>query len=578
MGGDVRERVAAAWTRGSVRAALASAAAVAAAFAYWLPAFFDPRATGFGDWQYFHHMWEVAWVAMVRYGEVALFDPYQCGGVPLWSDPQAQTYGPWFLLALLFGSTVALKIGVVLHTAIGLMGSYRLARDDHGFTHAAATLAAVVFCGSGFFAWHVAGGHSAFLPFYFAPLIAWSMRRAFTDLRHVVVVAGLMALTVHEGGVYPLPYLGLLLGLESLADRGLRELPRAVAILALTVVLMGLLGAMRFIPIAVELGRHPRPTVIDDHLGLDELAMVLTIREHGWQVPGHPYVWPEYWAFVGIAAVALGALGYHLAMRHGKMRIVLGTLGFGLLAMGNLGEFAPWTLLHELPVYESLRVPSRFVVMFVLYLGLAAAFTLDRLATGLASWPKTAAALSWVIVAGITTDIVVATRPIVNQWTNPALAPLEPHPAFQQSPVDTHNRSFASLPRLGVGSIGCYVVLDYRVAPGLRVGAVPQARVARGTGDVTVAARTTNTVTLDVRADTQAVVALNQNFAPDFVSDVGAVEDLDGLLAIAVPEGRHRVHVRYAPSSLRSAIGPFAAGIVLSAVIWRRARRRERPA
>lgn len=559
----------------ATRRVLAGLAALLVALGYWSPAFLDPQATGFGDWQYFHHMWEVAWVAWARYGEVALFDPFQCGGVPLWGDPQAQTYGPWFLLALSVGSTLALKIGVVLHTAVGLVGTFLFARDEHRLSTTASLLASVVFCGSGFFAWHIAGGHSAFLPFYFAPLLAWSLRRAFTDLRYVVMVASLVALTLHEGGVYPLPYFALMLVVETFGDRSARDLPRAVAVLAASAVLSVLLGAFRVFAVAIELLRHPRPTMIDDHLGLDDLAMMLTAREHDWGVPGHPYVWPEYCAYVGVVVVVLGAVGYHLAARRGHARIVAGTLLFGLLAMGNLGEYAPWALLHELPVFGSLRVPSRFVVLFILYLGVAAALALDAIADRL---PKRAAIATFVpivVLLGVTVDITASTRPIVNRWTNPALVPLDRAAVFEQRSAAVHAGSFASLPRLGVGSLGCYVVLDYAVAPGLRVGPGHDVWFSRGAGEARVVHRTVNTIELDVRSDARAAVVLNQNYSPDYITSIGRLEDGGGMLQLAVPAGHHRVRIRYQPKSLRLAVGPFAIGLVLAAFVLRS--RRFRP-
>lgn len=545
------------------------AAALALSLGYWLPAFFDPQATGFGDWQYFHHMWEVAWVAWVRYGEIALYDPFQCGGVPLWGDPQAQTYGPWFLLALALGTTLALKIGVVLHTAAGFVGTYLFARDEHRLSPTASTLASIVFCGSGFFAWHIAGGHSAFLPFYFAPLLAWSLRRAFTDPRHVVLVAGLVALTLHEGGVYPMPYFVLLLLLETFVDRSVRDLPRAVLVLVASGLLSMLLGAFRLIAVAIELRRHPRPTVIDDHLGLDDLATMLTAREHEWGVPGHPYVWPEYCAYVGIAVVLLGAVGYHVAVRRGRTRLAVGTLLFGLLAMGNLGAYAPWVLLHEVPIFGSLRVPSRFVVLFLLYFGLVAALALDAIAARLPKRAALATILPALAVLGIAADITVSTRPIVNRWTNPHLAPLERNAVFEQRPHHVHATSFASLPRLGVGSLGCYVVLDYAVAPGLRIGPGHDAWLTSGRGEAHVVGRTVNTIELAVRADEPVTVLLNQNYSPDYVANYGRIEDANGMLQVALPRGQHRVRLRYRPESLRMAVAPFVFGLLLSVAVLR---------
>ena len=57
----------------------------------------------------------------------------------------------------------------------------------------------------GFFAEHIGGGHLSFTPFLYLPLILWAFRRGLRDVRYGVVVAGLFAVTVLEGGTYPAP-------------------------------------------------------------------------------------------------------------------------------------------------------------------------------------------------------------------------------------------------------------------------------------------------------------------------------------------------------------------------------------
>src|SRR3954468_9808582 len=58
----------------------------------WYPAFSDVRATGFGDWQMIHHNWEAAYIAITRFGEWPLWDPFHCGGVSILGNPESQVY------------------------------------------------------------------------------------------------------------------------------------------------------------------------------------------------------------------------------------------------------------------------------------------------------------------------------------------------------------------------------------------------------------------------------------------------------------------------------------------------------
>ena len=72
----------------------------AAAAVLWEPAFRAPAATGIADWPCFLHMWEAGRVAVTRFGEWPLWDPFHCGGVTLFRIPQSRVYGPLFPLAL----------------------------------------------------------------------------------------------------------------------------------------------------------------------------------------------------------------------------------------------------------------------------------------------------------------------------------------------------------------------------------------------------------------------------------------------------------------------------------------------
>jgi hypothetical protein len=146
--------------------------------ANWFPLFRKLDATGISDWVYFQHMWEAARVALIRYGEPLLWNPFQCGGVTMWGNPQNQTYAPWFLLSLPLGTTLGLKLFVWSHALVGLVGMYVLGRREYGLTAAPAGLAAVAWSCSGAVAWDGRDGHATFFGFLLTPWILLAWRRA----------------------------------------------------------------------------------------------------------------------------------------------------------------------------------------------------------------------------------------------------------------------------------------------------------------------------------------------------------------------------------------------------------------
>src|SRR5690349_1415601 len=119
--------------------------AVVVGLAMWAPALRHWRRTGFGDWQQFTHWWAVGIVSIRRWGEWPLWDPHHCGGITQWGQPQAQNFGPlYLLLALGFGTAVGQKLFLVVHTVIGWLGAYRFARRDALLLPVGAFLAATI--------------------------------------------------------------------------------------------------------------------------------------------------------------------------------------------------------------------------------------------------------------------------------------------------------------------------------------------------------------------------------------------------------------------------------------------------
>lgn len=549
------------------RAALLSAAALAAACGFWAPALTRWERTGYGDWQQFLHQWEAVRTGMLRYGELALWNPWHCGGTLLFEDPQAQGYSPLFwLLALPLGSNGGTKVFLVLHCAFGFAGMFLACRRLLGSSVTAACTGALVFGASGFFAWHGSGGHSAFLPFYFTPWLLLAWRQASRSLNAALAVAVLMAWTLWEGGVYPFPFFCLLLAFDGLAQLLAPDATTSrtglVRAGALVIALMTLLGAWRLLPIVGTMTRYPRPTAGDDALTLSELADMLLAREHDYRF-GHEYVWAEYGAFIGVLALSLAALGLAVAWRK-RSWVLAGAVFFGAMTLGNVSPLHPWALLHHLPFFDSLRVPSRFAVLLTFYLAFAAALGSDRILTLLrprAGWATRV--LAWLVPLALTAEMLTAHAPTLDRWTNPPLEDLPDTGGYRvTSMVEYHG--FASFPARGVSTRGCYTGMSYAAAPGLRVGRVAQASAAPGSARVV--GRTANHIALAVDdAGSDGALLLNQTWARGWVSSAGQVRaGRDGRIRVeGLPEGAHDVVLRYVPESLAPAAATSLFGLVV---------------
>jgi len=552
------------------------------AFGYWWPAFANLTATGFGDWQMVHHNWEVGRVAVERYHEWPVFDPYHCGGVSILGNPESQIFSPLFPLSFVVGTTIATKIFLVVHTAIALLGMLAYARRILGASWQASLLAAVVFAGSGFFAWHCAGGHATFASFAFLPLLHLWLREGEKRTAPVIAAGSLLAVAIAEGGTYPYPYMLISLGLASLVRlvespaEGIRSL-RALA--TSTLISVGF-AAFRLVPIAATLTRVPRTIGSVDRTPLAELAMMLTARDHEWHVPGHEFVWPEYATYVGIPVLVLVGIGIARAGSRRTRALVVAhvVLGFAvaLLIAGNASDMYPWPLMRRLPVFDSLRVPSRFLVVLTFHLGVLAAIGLDaidprrfargRLALGI---------LASLVVIGVATDIVIVTRPIVNRWDRPPIdeSLVAEERFYRNVPYDA---VYASLPARNESTTACYVGgMNWPVSPSLRVGRVPFARSNDADAVLELVRETAASHRIRYRSTRPVRVVLNQNFDPAFRSTLGSVVEQDGLLAVDLPAGSRTFDVAYDARDGLVGLGVSLAsviGVVLSVRAVRTAR------
>lgn len=562
------------------------------AFVFWAPAFHHLEASGFGDWQWFHHMWEAGRIAIERWHEVPLFDPHHCGGVPLWGNPQSQVFAPTYLMFVLpFGTTIGHKLFVVFHAAVGIAGTYLYARRELRLAEIASVFAAVVFTTSGFFTWHGAGGHATFLAFYYGPFLMLAWRRSARDYRYAAVVALIMSLVVFEGGHYPFPYFIVWMTFDlavRLLVKGHGRL-RAIGNALLAGVLTGLVSAMRIVPILLAVLAHPHPVPDSDSLTLDEILFILTRRDQSqWTYTGHQWVWPEYGAYVGYAALGLAAIGLVvLALETARLRpprprielavLVLGAILFTAMAQGNAGPHHPWPLLQELPFYRSIHVPSRWRVMILWHVAILGAFTIDAIERSTRGidlrrpWQRVAAALPIVLLVGVTADVWSVSWTVLDRWNGPAIGEAAPEPHFHLVAGGNYFGDYANYPSENVGTRECYDPIPWDVSTALWLGDAPFARVATlAEGQVLDSGRTSNTLWAEVDLQTPARVIFDQNYFADFVSDRGTVVDDMGRTAVDLPAGRQRVTLRYAPRDLPYVVATTMVGLLLALLVLRR--------
>jgi len=575
-------------------AALVAFATLVAVY-HWWPQIDSLPYTAELDGRYALQQLEIAKAAIRQYHEIALFNPYDCRGIPMWDHPESLTASPVVLLTTRLSSPETLVVWNVFHSAAGFLGMWFLARKELELDPMPSMVAACMWATSVAHTSQYAGAHSTLSPFLLAPWMLWLWRRAEADLRMAIALGAVIAFMVYEGATYPLPYCTLVVALETLTRVWP---PRRLARVALAGVVTGVVGiglsAARLFPLLVQLRSKQRPGMdldVDKIDTLYTLDRMFLFREAKWstRLPEQQYVFGEYIAYVGWLALGLALVGFVLSLR-GRHRWFAGLAIVTLLLMlGHFAKWAPWTLLHKHAFpFKSMRVPSRFRLVFHLFLCGWVALAVQEvprvfrsvarrqqhLSDGLRVALVAAALLAVGDAMGLGKGIIAA----MHQAAGPRQ--VDRAPRFHYS---AGLSEIIDMPRQNEAWLGCrsYEWPSHQGAP-VWTGDVAQVKPLQdGTATVSAIRRTVNTFRFHVEAPGPARVLLNSAHADGFRTSVGTVVEHEELLALDLPPGRHDVVVRYWPKgmtigiwlSVATALAVLAGFAVGGLRRWRQTRR-----
>jgi hypothetical protein len=545
---------------------------LALAFVTLAPIFRHPTwFAGQYDWRYFLSWIDVGRRSVSWWHQVPLWNPYGCGGEVLLANPQSQVASPTFLLALVFGTAVGTKLGLVVYYACAFDGMYRLARD-YKLTRVASALASVLFGAGGWLALHVSAGHVNFAAAALFPYLVLCYRRAARDRWVWCVPMGALAAWIAADGGTSTPALAAVL-LATLAVTDAIELKsaRPFAVLAGGAACAALLGAARILPAFEFALDHPRRQWETDSSTLLEM-----IRNGYWwkglsPVNGKRYWFHEYgWR---LAYVTPPFILWSLREKRTRAWWWVAAVGAGIVA-GRAIPYGPWWLLKHLPIWRDLRVPSRYAVMFALAFPLLAAGGFDDLRARFAAWQAKRAWLTPALAALVV--VAAAADGIAFEWVQFWKVfdfPIEPPPRtarFYQ--VKGSWMTMMQEVMQNHGALRCDEEAPLQRAAELDEGDVPQARLLDPSAGTIVALRrwTPNRVELDIDLARPTTVMLNQNWNEHWKSSAGRIakvgekwpHDTDGgRLGVEAPPGKYLLAVYYRPRS-------FVVGAVVSGIAW----------
>ncbi len=591
-------------SRQVLAATVAGFALVDALFLRWV--FIHFGNWGFWDWDYQQTLLEVARVSVVEYGQLPLWNPYLGGGVSLAGHTLNHTWSPSFAVILLFGTLAGTKLCIAIYLALAQWGTFRLARSL-GQDAMSAALAALVFSLGGVYAQRLSHGQFEWIAIAWVPFVIHALDRARATranggapvevIRPVVVAGFFFALLILDGGPYQFAFFGVFLGLYA----GLRSIEVRAAFpivqLAMSITLAVAIAAVKLLPVLSLVTRYPRVTTEDAFYGapFEPGLFAVLFQMFLSRAQSHdPSMWMPYvlnvGCYVGIVPLVLAGLALSWSAARYRAWIVAGTLALWI-SLGASAPFDLWHLLHRLPGFDMLRVPSRFNVYALLVIALLAGAGLTALreripdARHAAMAGATLLLVTTVNLAIVNGDVFKVAFSIPPLATAPRAADFENHytyspfiARYQKAALyDVHpnwpSGSFpAVLENRGVRWAFKTIPFPSHALATEDTGYRGEAWVASGGGHIEAVDITPNRISL--RTDGGAMLLrVNTNFDPGWrVRSTPPLElvELDGTLALNVPAGMRELDLVYRPVPFYWGAGVSLLSIVAAGALLRR--------
>jgi hypothetical protein len=223
-----------------------------------------------------------------------------------------------------------------------------------------------------------------------------------------------------------------------------------------------------------------------------------------------------------------------------------------------------------------LRYPERYLIIVAFAVAIIAANGIRLLEARARRLPG---ARRWLLAAclllvGNTVLLVLNFRAVAKERS---LAPAAPELAREFHQARGNRWLAAFYAPMSRGSLQCWDAYPVPMSPHLR-GDLQSEEYLASSGDGSVARKhwSPNAIDLDVELARPAEVRVNQNYHPGWRSNLGVVHDADGLLAVSLPAGRHRLALRFRPRSALAGAAASLLALLLVTAFWIRGHHRPR--
>ncbi|MEA2030857.1 MAG: hypothetical protein U9N55_04590 [candidate division Zixibacteria bacterium] len=570
---------------------------LALAVYYTFPFLLNLHNWGIRDWDLFTCIAAIPASSVLDYGQFPFWNPYMGGGNILFHHPEVGVLTPFFLLYLLFGSVVGLKLQVLICYFLGFWGSQKLF-NKLGMSLVVSIVSSVAYFGSVHFALHFAEGHIPFTHYAFLPWFLYFVLRAgrnrifkresqvktskvskdgFVEHSHRMLSifwAGVMLalMILGNGAAIPLMYTMLfsfmLIGLRSVQNRTIYEFQNLVLA---TLTGFGL-AAVKMLPMIVYLVQNEWAGNPNESIPLSALTSIFFGLKHSLFAHNFPeqyWAWHEYGAYLSPFLVVSAVYVLVRCFRASIIWVILAVFSL-LLGLGDFGFLSPWSLLAKLPGFSSARCTGRAFQFVILSVAVLGGFGFDWLRHSFEKtrFRKVSATVLWLAMAVVVcTNLVFAWPILARAHTWPA-CDVHRSPVFRNV-VDEESLAYENF-LANRGSLITPWLSAYYPSRGM-VGpdsVVYSEFVSKGEAEIIHRKYTPNVITYEFNGIKPGQMVIGMGYDPGWkASDNRTLYAVDGLITFDFDKGNQIVVLTYQSPYFYYGLFLSLASLVFLAVI-----------
>ncbi len=548
---------------------------------------------GIWDWDYQLTLLEASRKSLLHHHQLPLWNPFIKGGVTLAGNTLNHVWGPSFIPILLFGSVAGVKVCIFLYLLIAQCGMFLLAQQ-HRIAKEGAFLAAILYTLGGVYAHRLTHGHFEWIAIAWIPFIVLMIHNAFKRFNKKTICAGgvFLAFLFLDGGPYQFAFLSVFLAFYTIFLMvKCKSLKPLTAVILIFVIGMSL-SSIKLFPMYERVKKFPRVGGEINFYGLsappkaDKMMYQMFLsrnqrhRSNTWM----PYIL-NVGCYVGWIPLILACAAV-LTRPRKHLPLVATTLFIGWIMLGDSAPLNLWGILHTLPGFSLLRIPSRFNVFVLFALSLLAGEGLAMLKVKVNNnrWLHSIPLLIVVVVA---MDLLWVNGKVFRVAFSVPPITVEPEGQlkhYEKSPYLTHYREGtlyevfhnvrsaafpAVLENRGVRDTLSTINRETEVLPFTHPQYRGEVWFDGEEGKITHTTITPNRITVETDGLVKTLV-INQNYDDGWNvrgTSTAKVISRNGLLAVEIPAGQRTIELSYLPHPFLWGTGVTLATLLIILVL-----------